>query len=287
MKTQAKSAGGLCLLLFTLASAPSDAQFQSITAGAGSPAAGSQLTFVNGSSFDISSGFVQPLVYTLVTNFVGTNVIYSTTNLQFWSLSMTNPGSAAAGSYLVCEVLSVTGPAGGVFSIWEQGWRIPTYTFPVGVPPVAGSNRLDVSDIALGAGLPDGDPAGRIPLRRFTATVPGDYLLTVKLLDVSANTVGGEPKHTPSEPITVKFTTGLDLVFTRILRSTGGVETVTFKQSALTNLYLEAKTELVQNQWVPLVGPFTNAPALNNTTTLNFTNPAGTTRFFRLRGVAP
>jgi hypothetical protein len=287
MKTQAKSAGGLCLLLFTLASAPSHAQFQSITAGAASPAAGSQLTFVNGSSFDVSSGFFQPIVYTLVTNFVGTNVLYSTTNLQFWSLSMTNPGSAAIGSYLVCEVLSVTGPAGGMFSFWEQGWRIPTYSFPVGIPPVAGSNRIDVSDIALGAGLPDGDPVGRIPLRRFTATVPGEYLMTVKLFDVSANTVGGAPKHTPSEPITIKFTTGLDLAFTRIVRSTGGVETVTFKQSALTNLYLEAKTELVQNQWVPVAGPFTNAPALNNTTTLNFTNPAGTTRFFRLRGVAP
>lgn len=287
MKTQAKSAGGLCLLLFALTSTPSHAQFQSITAGAASPSAGSPLTFINGASFDVGSGFVQPLVYTLVTNFVGTNVIYSTTNLQLWSLSMTNPGSAAVGSYLVCEVVSVSGPAGGVFSIWEQGWRVPTYTFPVGVPPVAGSNRVDVSDIALGAGLPDGDPGGRIPLRRFTATVPGEYLMTLKLLDVSANTVGGAPKHTPSEPITIKFTTGLDLAFTRIVRSTSGVESVTFKQSALTNLYLEAKTELAQNTWDPVAGPFTNAPALNNPTTLNFTNPAGTTRFFRLRGVAP
>ena len=43
-------------------------------------------------------------------------------------------GGAAIGSYIVCEVLSVSGPAGGVLSFWEQGWRTPTYQFPVGAP---------------------------------------------------------------------------------------------------------------------------------------------------------
>jgi hypothetical protein len=287
MKTQAKSAGLLCLLLITLASAPLHAQFQQLTAGAVSSAPGSPLTFVNGAIFDVSSGFSQTLVYTVVTNFVLTNIIYSTTNLQIWSLPSTNAGSSAIGSYIVGEVVSVTGPSGGVLSLWEQGWRIPTYSFPVGVAPVAGSNRFDVSDIALSAGLPDGDPVGRIPLRRFTVNQPGDYLLTLKLLDVSTNTAAGGPKHTPSESITIKFSTGLDLALTRILRNTNGVETVTFKQSALTNVFVEANTNLSVNEWVAVAGPFTNAPALNNTTTMNFTNPGIASRYFRLRGVAP
>ena len=286
MKPQLKSL--LCVLSILLTAGPIRAQFLTVTAGAESSAPGSKLTFVNGPAFSATSGFFQPLVYTLVTNFVLTNVIYSTTNLQFWSLSNTNAGGPATGAHIVCEVLSVTGPAGGVLTFWEQGWRTTTYSFTVGASPVVGSNRFDVSDLALGAGQPDGDPAGRIPLRRFTVNVPGEYLATFKLYDTSINTPAAGAMHTPSDPVTIKFVTGLDLALTRIVRNpTNAVETLTFKQSALTNVFVEANTNLAINAWLPVAGPFASAPALNNTTTLSFTNPQIASRYYRLRAETP
>jgi hypothetical protein len=289
MNTRVKSLGLLVAALFGLA-AGVQAQFSSVTAGAVSTNQNAQLVFANAASFDAGSGYAHPLIYTLVTNYSLTNVIYSSTNLQFWALSNQVPGGAAIGSYIICEVLSVTGPAGGVLSFWEQGWRTPTFHFPVGVSPIVGSNRFDVSDIATGAGLVDGDPAGRIPVRRFTVGTPGDYFMTCKLFDTSTNTPAGGPMHTPSDPITIKFSTTLDLGFTRVARiaSTNNAVTLTFKQSALTNLVIQASTNLAVSNWTTLVGPFTSAPPFNGTTTLNVTNPATmAAQFYRLRGVGP
>ena len=290
MNTRVKLLGLLIAVLLSLASVRLQAQFSTVTAGAASTSQDAKLVFANGASFDAGSGYSHPLIYTLVTNFSLTNVIYSSTNLQFWALSNQVPGGAAIGSYIVCEVLSVTGPAGGVLTFWEQGWRTPTFHFPVGASPIVGSNRFDVSDIATGAGLVDGDPAGKIPVRRFTVSTPGDYYMTCQLFDTSTNTAAGGPKHMPSDPITIKFSTTLDLAFTRIARITNAsaAMTITFKQSALTNLVIQATTNLAVSNWVTLSGPFTSAPAFNATTTLSVTNPATmAAQFYRLRGVGP
>jgi hypothetical protein len=277
----------LCAAVACLVAGTAQAQFQTITAGAVSTNPGSKLKFVNGTNFDVGSGYAVPLIYTSLTNFLITNSFYSSTNLQFWSLSLTNPtGSAAVGSYIVCELLSVTGPAGGVLTFWEQNERKPTYTFPVGVPPVSGSNRFDVSDISATAGLPDGDPVGRIPTRRFTVNKAGDYFITAKLLDLSTNSAAWGPKHTESDPITIKLTTGTDLALLRY-RLTNDVGTFILKQSGITNLFVEVNTDLTTTNWVAVAGPFTNAPAGTNATTLSVTNPAALARFYRLRGVIP
>lgn len=286
MNTRLKSWALLCAAMLCAAPA-AQAQFQTINAGAVGTNANDKLAFVNGASFNVESGYALPLVYTSITNFASTNAIYSSTNLQFWSLSATNPsGSAAIGSYIVCEILSVTGPSGGILSYWEQNWRTPTYHFPVGEPPVGGSNRFDVSDISLGAGLGDGDPVGRIPTRRFTVNKAGEYFMTVKLFDVSTNTAAWGPVHVSSDPLTIRFTTTVDLAMTRI-RLSNEVATLTFKQSGLTNVYVEANTNLTASaDWLAIAGPFTNAPAFTNATTLNVTNSA-LARFFRLRAETP
>ena len=290
MKTRVKSLGLLVTALLGLATSRLQAQFSQLFAGAVSTNQESKLVFANAANFDVSSGYSHPLIYTLVTNFSLSTVTFSSTNLQFWALSNQLSGGAAIGSYVVCEVLSVDGPAGGVLSFWEQGWRTPTYHYPVGVSPLIGSNRFDVSDIATGAGLVDGDPAGKIPLRRFTANTPGDYFMTFKLFDTSTNTPSGGPRHSPSDPITIKFSTALDLAFTRIARNTNaeGAVTLTFKQSALTNVFVEGSTNLALDDWTTIRGPFASAPPFNGTTTLNLTNGASTAaQYYRLRGVAP
>src|SRR5436190_6965717 len=288
MNTRVKSLL-LCAALAGFATFSARAQFDQVTAGAASTNEGAKLMFVNGPSFHTNSGYTHPLIYTLVTNFSLTNVIYSSTNLQFFALSNRVPGGAAIGSYISCEVLSVTGPAGGVLTFWEQGWRTPTYHFPVGVPPTVGSNLFDVSDISTGAGLVDGDPAGRIPVRRFTTSTPGTYYLTCRLVDMSTNTATGGAMHIPSDPITIKLSTTLDLAITRIAKLTNapGAYSLTFKQSALTNVLVETKTNLSLASWTPVAGPFTSAPAFNQTTVQSVTNPATAGQFYRLRGVAP
>ena len=277
----------LCAAVACLIVGTARAQFQTVTAGALTTNLNAKLKFANGTNFDVGSGYTHTLIYTAVTNFSTTNASYSSTNLQFWSLSITNPsGSAAVCAYIVAEVLSVTGPSGGVLTYWEQNWRTPTFHFPVGVPPVSGSNRFDVSDIAAGAGLPDGDPVGRIPTRRFAVNKAGDYFLTLKLIDLSTNSAAWGPQHIESDPITIKFTTATDLAFTRI-RLTNSVATLTLKQSGITNLFLEVSTNLAGPNWVPVVGPFANAPAGTNVTTLAITNSASLAWFYRLRGVIP
>jgi hypothetical protein len=287
MNKRVKLTGWLGAVALALTTGQLHAQFDQVSAGAASPSLNSKLLFANGGSYASTSGYSHLLVYTIVTNFSVTNIVYSTTNLQFFCLSKTNAGGPAMGSYVVAEVLSVTGPVGGTLSFWEQGWRTPTYHFPVGVPPVVNSNRFDVSDISSTAGLADGDPVGRIPTRRFTANKAGDYFLTVKLLDLSTNTSLAGPVHTESDPLTIKFTTGLDMGFSRFVVSTNNVTnrvtTITFRQSGLTNMFLDATTDL--SNWVAIRGPFTSAPALHQTTAFAFTNrPPTNAVFYRLRG---
>ncbi len=278
-----------CLLGLTLLAAGSGAlraQVTNVTCGAVSTNVGAKLAFVNGTNFASTSGYAQSLIYSRVANRYGTNILYSTTNLVFQSLSKSNSTSAAAtGSYLVCEVVSVTGPAGGVFSFWEQGAGWPTYEFPVGGTYATNKNRFILSNVESGAGRPDGDPAGNIRGRRFAVTKPGDYQVTFKLYDVSQNhPTLAAPIQAPSDPLTVKFTTGLDIGFTQISK-TNDLITVVYKQGALTNLFLESTTNLAAPVWTTVAGPYTSIP---NLTTNVFTNSASSpVVFYRLRGTQP
>jgi hypothetical protein len=206
--------------------------------------------------------------------------------LQFVALSAkTNSATAAAiGSYLACKITSVSGPEGGVLSFWEQGAGWATYDFPVKDIYADGKNQFILSNCENGAGRPDGDPFGSVRGRRFVVNQPGEYLVTFKLYDISQNHPT-QPKtsiHTPSDTLTVKFATTIDMGITRIAQ-TNNVSTLVFKQGYLTNAFIETSTNL-QN-WTPILGPFTNTPAL---TTNKFTNdPSLPMLYYRVRGVTP
>jgi hypothetical protein len=116
----------------------------------------------------------------------------------------------------------------------------------------------------------------------------GDYFVTFQLYDLSKNhpTDTNSPLQSASAPLTIKFSTGVDLATTRFV-NTNSVVTMAFKQSGLTNLYVESATSL-NGTWVPVAGPLTNAPVGTNVTTLSFTNdPSITSIFYRLRGPTP
>ena len=288
MKIHVKSYSLLAAVLLGLSAGTMHAQLLSVSCGAVSTNTGAKLKFVNGDGFAASSGFVVPLTYQRITRVdLTTNIVYCATNLQFMALSTrTNPTTAAAiGSYLACKIVSVTGPPGGFFSFWDQGAGWATYDFPVNDIYADGKNEFILSNIETGAGHSDGDPFGNIRGRRFVVNKPGDYLVTFKLYDTSKNhpTQPNTPIHTPSDTLTMKFSTKFDINITG-LSTTNGVSTLVFKQGFLTNIVVEASTNLLGN-WTPVAGPFTNTP---NLTTNRFTNdPSMPAIYYRLHGITP
>ncbi len=264
------------------------AQILTVDCGAVSTNAGAKLKFVNGSTYSATTtGFVQPLTLQRISSRFGTNIVYCSTNLLFQALSSkTNPATAGAvGSYLVCQVMSVSGPQDGVFSFWEQGAGWSTYDFPVKEIYATDKSRFVLGNCEGGAGRPDGDPYGSIRGRRFVVNKPGDYTVTFKLVDISANhpTLAKTAIHAPSDPLTIKFSTKIDMGITQF-GNTNGVATLIFKQGFLTNLMVEASTNM-SGGWTPVSGPFTNTP---NLTTNRFTNdPSLPAVFYRLHGVTP
>jgi len=292
MKTLVKSCCLLGAVLLGLNAETLRAQ-SFVTCGAVSTNVGAQLKFVNGASYASSSGYFHPLTFQRFTNHftgAGGSFRYCSTNLLFQALSVkTNPATAAAfGAYLGCKILSVAGPAGGVFSFWESSAGWPTYQFPVGGVYDPARSMIEVGNIEAGAGTPGGDTFGSIPGRRFSVDKAGEYLVTFQLYDLSKNhpTSTNAPVQIASDPLTIKFATTVDLATTRFVK-TNNVVTMAFKQSGLTNLYVEAATDLA-GSWTPVAGPFTNAPVGTNLTTMTFTNdPAVANIFYRLHGATP
>lgn len=285
MNIHLKSPLMLGALLLALNVSPARAQLVPVECGALGTNVGSKLSFVNGTNLTPTSGFVQPLIYQRVANRYGTNGYYSTTNLIFTAVSVkTNTASAAVGSYVVCEVLSVAGPAGATVYYWEQGSGRPNFTFPVGGTFAPEKRRFTISNLENGAGRPDGDPYGSIRGRRWVVNKAGEYDITYRLIDASSNhpTLTKTPIHAPSDPITIKFSTGIDIGITQFA-STNGLSTLVYKSGALTNFYVEASANLTN--WTPVVGPFASMQASLLTTNV-FTNTVDKL-FYRLRGTSP
>ena len=61
-------------------------------------------------------------------------------------------------------------------------------------------------------GSPGSDPYGHIHGRRFTATTPGVYKVTLQAVDTSTNGTSGGPIHRPSEELPVCFQAGVNVV---------------------------------------------------------------------------
>lgn len=287
MKPSLKKLGLLCLTFLGLGAATVPAQTTPVWAGAVNTAPGSKLAFVNGAELSSASGYVQPMIHGAFSNRIpATNFYYFTTNLLFTALSATNETSKAAiGANLVCEIVSVQGPAGAAFHFWEQGSFWPTYTFPVGGTYLADKSRFDVSDIALGAGRPDGDPYGEIPGRRFSVSHPGEYLVTFRLHDISENNpTAAAPIHTPSDPLVVKFQTGIAMSIARVAVTNGNVATLTYQPSGFTNVVIEAAPVINPETWTAVAGPFASAPVNASLATAVITNEtAFPNQFYRLR----
>ena len=180
------------------------AQHGHLNAGATGQNQNDQLIWANGAAFATNSGYVQemPLSINPANRFFG----YYNSGPTLTALTATNGGSAL-GSFLRSEIVSVTGPSGGMFGFWEGedfgGGSSPTFSISTGSSGV--SFRFDLSDASLGAGQPLQDPFGHIHGRRFTTTLEGLYTVGFRVLDTSMNGAGGGPIHTASDVLFMNF----------------------------------------------------------------------------------
>lgn len=183
------------------------AQHGHLNAGAVGQNQGDRLSFVNGDIFAASSGYVKELP--LATS--GTYAGYYEGGITLTALPGTvanggpAAGAAAAGSFLMVGITSVQGPAGGSFSLWEEGATTPTLSYSVGYDVTSPTSLVALSDASAGAGILGGDPYGHLHGRRFTATEPGLYTVEFRLFDTSVNGAGGAPIHTPSAELPIQF----------------------------------------------------------------------------------
>ena len=187
-------------------------------------------------------------------------------------------GHAHPGALVSCEILAVTGPAGGNFGFWDAArsyyFDSPTFSFPVNQP--TGNPRFIISE---GPDVGEGDPYGHIHDRAWSADKPGDYFVTLRFVDVSTNRPGGAPWHAPSESYVYHFKAGPEFIAAgRMVASTGFVVTWPSQMGISDNAYppetgmvfrVLRSTSLAPDSWMP-VGEVTGTA----TTTVSFTDPS-------------
>jgi hypothetical protein len=220
MKKNKTTSLPLVLIALGLSATAVTVSAQHINAGALSTNAGSQLYFVNGSSYVNTSGFVRTMNYSNSGTFAG---LYNIGNPSFTALAQTtnngatpSPAAAAYGTFLQLRLETVvSGPEGGTFSFWEHDSLQPTLSLDVGQTVLSG-NLIPLSDATLGAGTPGADPYGHIHGRRYTVDLAGDYVVGFRIVDTSsslnmrsdASAAGGPveiPFHAPSELFLITF----------------------------------------------------------------------------------
>lgn len=180
------------------------AQHGHLEAGASSTSAGSALQFVNRDHFDSTSGFVQPLVWATEGPYAGFYHGNITMTVRAATAQRGGPEALhpALGSEVSVELVSVSGPPGGVFGFWETGASEPT--FKVGTGDEGGARWL----LSENEGESGTDPYGHIHERRFTASSPGIYTVTLRLHDESLNGPDEGPLHESSDPMAIQFIAG-------------------------------------------------------------------------------
>ena len=181
------------------------AQHFHINAGAVSQTAGSPLSFINGAQFSTNSGF---FVY-LAPKQVGAPGPFQGT-VTFTALPSTPlnggpvAGHALPGASLALQWVAANGPVGGILGFLEEEDTAPRFSIQTGVAAQSWQLPLSENDGSAGS-----DPYGHIHGRSFTATQPGLYTASFRILDTSSNGAGGNPLHTPSEPFVIFLQAGV------------------------------------------------------------------------------
>ena len=271
----------LVALCVTALVSPLRAQHFHLNAGAQSQAQSSPLFFQNGGAFVTNSGFVMPLPFNVSGLQAGH---FATASLTPTAIGTGFFDAPAPGTQVRLRFVSVTGPGGGSFGVWdvpgfneeEEPATALTYNVPVGT-----TNGTQSILLSQNAAEPSADPFGHIHGRGFSATKPGLYIVTVQAYDDSPNGTPSGAIHTPSILLPIYFQAGVTIA--GFERDSNQV-TVTFASRTGSSYYVQA-TGTPENSasWQDLVGPFTGN-LLQTATDANVNEVA---RFYRLRVTTP
>lgn len=134
------------------------------------------------------------------------NDYFTFTALSDGQAEVADPRAAHTGSQLWMEIRSVLGPTGGQFGFWDETWSYthstPTASFATNAP--TGNFRFILSEPIV-PGDPTEDPYGHIHDRGWTATAPGTYQVTFRLVDLGTTGPGGSAFHNSSPDYTLTF----------------------------------------------------------------------------------
>jgi hypothetical protein len=213
-------------------------------------ASGGVLTFDNGADF--SGDYIKTLVSSNSGKFANTyNANITLTALHSMTLGEIDPAAPKPGAFVVAEIVSVSGPAGGEFGFWEtNSTTAPAASIPAGATNA--SFRFDISEAALGAGQPAGDAFGHIHGRRFSATVPGVYTVGFRAYDTSTNGPDGGPIHGMSGLQEIRFQAGVNIID---LHTTADQVTATIGAMAGYAWQLQGADSLMDPEWQPIGDP--------------------------------
>lgn len=252
-----------------------------VSVGANSTAQGTPLAILD-TGYGTNANYVFDLNYAATGTYAG---YFQTGDISFVSKASYEDHWAAPGTQVRLRFLSVTGPAGGSFGVWDvDGFNYDeldptalTFSLPVGT--TNGTNSILLSE---NNGEPGAEVYGHIHGRKYSVTKPGLYVVTVQSYDGAHNGTGGGPIHTPSEPFAMYFQAGDGI--TAISRNETQVDilfpTKTGSFAFGTDYYLEATTNLTANAtWETIAGPITGD---NYFHTLSDTDATAPQRYYRL-----
>jgi hypothetical protein len=235
--------------------------------------------FSNGNLFDATlTSYAFPQI--LRTN--GLNAgYYRGDALTFSALAATPPkggpipGSAALGSRLAIQVVSVAGPTGGGFAFWEGDGEsdLGVMTFNVPVGTIDGTNYLVISE---NSGERGADPYGHIHGREFTTSRPGTYTVGFRVIDLSTNGIAGGPIQSPSDIMFVRFQAGLKIEVIQLLSDR---VTISFRSPPGISNVLEATDLIPPTSWQPAGASLRGN---NNLQSFAETNAVIVNRFYRI-----
>jgi hypothetical protein len=259
------------------------AQHVHLAVGAEAAEPGSKLFFSNGWLYDTNSwgGLYPACVYMndgdpLYPGLFQTDVTFIALPATIWTGGPT-PYSAELGAYIEMKLISLQGPPGGEFSMWEENedatQTAKKFTMPVGT--TYSTNQFNLSE---GITNPEPDPFGHVHGRRFTANKPGLYTLGVQLIDTSTAGPGGGSVHRPSDTNYFYFQAGL--VINAHVRS-NNTFTAWFGTRAFKNYHLETSPMPDGTNWVKVGAvPWASHSDIHF---LTDTNATSTSSFYRIR----
>lgn len=287
------------LLLAALSLTPCAQAHYHCNVGALSQAQGTPLYFQNGYSFLTNSGFVLTLNYdTHADSYAGFFVTSDVNNITFTSIGTGFFDPPAPGTQVRLRFLSVTGPPGGSFGVWdvtnyfyqdadgdhfnEDGNDATALTFSIPVGTTHGTNSILLSE---NFGEPGANAFGHIHGRQTSATQPGLYLVTVQAYDASTNGTGGGPIQSPSEFLPIYFQAGDQISALTIGTSEAVISFPTqLGRPGFDNgidYYLEATSNVAgTNGWETIAGPVSGDDHFH---ILSDNNWNAAQRFYRLR----